>query len=182
MSLEPTSTIPDHQAPDDEKFVLIKMSPLSPLAESPLFNFNGPLIPLLPLFVLDIATDPEDMELLIPDEIITLPYLSDPPLPIINDIVPPIVLPESEAKLNDSPLLLAGEPTNIGVSLQLLTNDSPPTIVSALPLLNGDKPNVKLNNYQSLSDDISVFIIIGPPVPFSLDSPSAITGPAVPGD
>ena len=94
----------------------------------------------------------------------------------------PIVLPESEAKLNDSPLLLAGEPTNIGVSLQLLTNDSPPTIVSALPLLNGDKPNVKLNNYQSLSDDISVFIIIGPPVPFSLDSPSAITGPAVPGD
>ena len=49
--------------------------------------------------------------------------------------------------------------------------------MSAPPLLNDNKPNVKLNNYQSLPDDISMFIIITP-VPFSLDSTSTITGPA----
>ena len=74
------------------------MPPLSPFAESPLFNFNDLLKPLLPTFTLDNETDPEIAELLIPDEIITLPYLSDPSLPLINDTYPPAVLPELGAK------------------------------------------------------------------------------------
>ena len=52
--------------------------------------------------------------------------------------------------------------------------------MSAPPLLNDNKPNVKLNNYQSLPNDISMFIIINPPVPFSPDSTSTITGHAQP--
>ena len=154
------------------------MSPLSPLAEYSLFNLNDPLTPLLPAFALDIATDPKAAELLIPNEIITLPDLSDPPLLLINDIDPHIVLPEPKFKLNTPPFPLTDEPTDILVSLQLLTNDSPPTIVSSHSLLNDDRPNVKLNNSQLLSDDASVLIIIGPLVPFSPNSTSTIIGPA----
>ena len=122
------------------------------------------------------------MELLIPDEIITLPYLSDPLLPLINDTYPPVVLPEPEAKINAPPLPPTDEPADIVVSPPLLTNDSPSIIVSASPLLNDDTLNVKFSNYQSLSDGTSVFIIIVSLVPFSPDSTSTITGPAEPDD
>ena len=169
LSLEQTSTINDYPVPDDETSILIKMSPLSPLAESSLFNINDSLTSLLPAFALDTVTDPEARELQIPDEIITLPYLSDHSLPLINDIYPHVVLPESEAKLNDHPLPLTYAPVHIVASSSLLTNDSLPTILSARSLLTDDKPNVKLNNYQSLPDDTSIFIIMGPPVSFSSD-------------
>ena len=80
------------------------MSPLSSFAESPLFNFNDPLTPLLPTFTLDRETDPEITELLLPDEIITLLYLSDPSLPLINNTYLPAVPPELGAKLDVPPL------------------------------------------------------------------------------
>ena len=54
--------------------------------------------------------------------------------------------------------------------------------MSVPPLLNNNKSNVKLNNYQSLSDDTSMFIIIDPPVSFSSSSILTITGSTQPDD
>ena len=51
---------------------------------------------MLPLSVLDRATDPESAELLIPDEIRTPSPMFDPPLPPINDPDLLISLPEPE--------------------------------------------------------------------------------------
>ena len=79
------------------------MSPLSLFVESSLFNLNDPLSPLVLVFTLVIETNPETAELLIPDEIITFPYLSDPPLPLINDTDHPVVLPELGVKPRCSP-------------------------------------------------------------------------------
>ena len=55
---------------------------------------------MLPVSALDIVTEPESAELLIPDEIRTPPPASDSPLPSINDLDPLIVLPKPEAKPN----------------------------------------------------------------------------------
>ena len=110
------------------------------------------------------------MKLQIPDEIIIFSYLFDTSLPLINDTYPHLVLSEPEAKLNDPLLPPADGPIDIVASFLLLTSYSLLNIMSAPSLLNDNKPNVKLNNYQSLPNDTSVFIIIDPPVPFSPDS------------
>ena len=90
------------------------------------------------------------------------------------------MFPEAEVTLNTNQLPPADESADIESSPPLLTNDSPPIIVSASPLLNDDTLNVKFSNYQSLSDGTSVFIIIVSLVPFSPDSTSTIIGPAQP--
>ena len=84
MSSESTSTVTDPPALDDQTPVPIKTLTLSPFAESLLFNHNDPLTLLLPASVFDIVADPEDVELLRSDEILTLHFLSYPPLPSTN--------------------------------------------------------------------------------------------------
>jgi len=84
LSSESTLTVTDPPALDDQTHVLIKTLPLSPFAESPLFNHNDSLALLLPASVFDIVADPEDVELLRPDEILTLPSLFYPPLSSTN--------------------------------------------------------------------------------------------------
>ena len=54
---------------------------------------------MLQLSTVDSATDPASAELLIPDEIHTSSPMSNPPLQLINDPYPIIVLLELEAKL-----------------------------------------------------------------------------------
>ena len=59
---------------------------------------------VVPVSALDIVTDPESVELLIPDEILNPSPLSDPSPPLSNDSDPPIGLPELEAEVNALPL------------------------------------------------------------------------------
>ena len=78
---------------------------------------------MLPVSTLDIATDPESIELLIPDEILTYPPMSDYFLPPFNDTDSSIVLPEPEAKINARLLLSVYEPAAIVKYPPLLNND-----------------------------------------------------------
>ena len=55
---------------------------------------------MLPVYVLDIVTEPESEERPKPEERRTPPPLSDPPLPPSNDRYHLIVLPEPEVKRN----------------------------------------------------------------------------------
>ena len=59
---------------------------------------------MLAASTLDIATDPESIELPIPDERRTPLPKTDPPLSPINERDPTKDLPEPEAKLNHPPL------------------------------------------------------------------------------
>ena len=67
-----TSTIRNTQVLDDEAPDLIKALLLSSFAKYPPFNPHDPFTLLLPVSALDIVLDPGSMELLIPDEILTL--------------------------------------------------------------------------------------------------------------
>ena len=107
----------------------------------------------LPVSAFDIATDLEPVELLIPDERLTHPSMSDPPMPPIKDTYLPIVLPEPETKMNALPVLSADEPAYIVTYPPLLTNESPSIIVTVPSLLRIDDPDVKLNSPPSPSDD-----------------------------
>ena len=137
---------------------------------------------VLPVSALDIATDLEFVELLIPDEILTHPPMSDPSLPLINDTDPTLVLPKPEAKLNAPPLPPANEHVGIVTFPPLLTNDSPPTIVTAPSLLSDDNPDVKLNNPPLPSDDTPMLIKTDPPVLLSPEPTSTITDSPAPDD
>ena len=130
----------------------------------------------------DSATDPESVERLKPDERITYPPMSDPPLPPINNTDPCIVLSELEVKLSALLLLPADELADRVSSPPFLTNNPPPTIVAAPSLLSEDDPDTKLNNPPSTSDDKSTLIKIDPPVPLSPESTTTLTYPSVPDD
>ena len=137
---------------------------------------------VLPVFALDIATDPKSIEVPIPDVILTHPHMSDPPLPPLNDTDHLILLPEPEAKINTPPLPPVDKPADIVSSPLLLTNDSPPIIVTVPSLLSDDDPDVKLNNSLSPSDDKHTLIKIDPLVLLSPQPTSTITEPPAPDD
>ena len=88
----------------------------------------------------------ETVDLLIPDEILPLPLLHNPPLPPINDIDPHAMLPEAEIKTNAPPSLPADKATKIIASPLLLTNDSPSTI--ALQFNHHLIIDIRLNIYH----------------------------------
>ena len=76
------------------------------------------------------------MELLIPDEIITLPYLSDPPLSSRNDMHFSLMLPKLNSKINTNPISPIDIEANM-VALSLsLTKKFPQTIMTIPSLLN----------------------------------------------
>ena len=96
------------------------------------------------------------MELLILEKIPTPPPMSDPLLPPRNDTDSPIVLSETETKLNVVPFPPADDHADILKSPPLLTRNSTPTIVTTPLLRNDDEPDVKRNNLPSPSDDTPV--------------------------
>ena len=123
---------------------------------------------------LDITTNPESVELLIPNEILTQPPMFDPPLLPTNDIDTHIVLSEPESKIDSPPLPPADELADIVSSPPLLTNDSPPTTVDVPLLLSDDDSDTKINNYLSSSNDTPTLIKTDPPVTLSPEPMSAI--------
>ena len=153
------------------------MLPLSSFVESSLFNINDPPTLLSTISTLDIAPHSESTQLLISNEILTLPHISDIPLTPINNTYYPILLPELKTKLNTNQFPLADDHVNIEISSPLLTNDSHPTIVTTIPLLNNDQPYVKLNNYPLQPDDTSTLIVTDPSFSLSQASISTITDP-----
>ena len=62
-------------------------------------------------------------------------------------------------------LPLTYEPADMIASSPILTNDSPPTILTAPPLLNDNEIDVILNNLPSPSDDTPALIKTDPPAP-----------------
>ena len=138
------------------------MLPLSSFAISPLSNINDPPTPLLTLSEFDITPHPETMDLLISDEILTHPLISNLPLPPMNDTNHPVLLPELEARLNNNQFSTIYKPVLIIVSFSLLTNDLSPTIVANPTLLNEYEHDMKVNNPASQYNDIAVHIVTYP--------------------
>ena len=153
---------------------------LAHFAESPLSNLNNPRTPLLTSSRLDIEAYPKAMELLISNKILTTPLMSDLPLPPINDTDHPVFLSKLEAKLNNNQFPTIYEPTYIAVFSPLLTNDSPPIIVTTIPLLNDNEFDVKLNDSQSSLDYTSTFIVTDSSFLLSPQSTPTIIDPSAP--
>ena len=64
----------------------------------------------------------------------------------------------------------------------ILTNNTPPTIVTAPSLLNENEPDGKLNNPPSPSDDTPTLIKLDQSVPLSPELTAIIIDPPVPDD
>ena len=98
---------------DDQTHALIKTLPLFPFSESPLFNHSDPLTLTLPASELDIVTNFLAMELLIPDEILTLLSLFYSPLSSMNGMYPSRLVPELKSKIDTHSLQLICKEANM---------------------------------------------------------------------
>ena len=81
------------------------------------------------------------MELLIPDGIITLPYLAGPPLPSKNDMHSSLVLPELNIKINTNSLLPIDKEANMIALFLSQTKKSTSKIMTIPSLLNEVDPD-----------------------------------------
>ena len=145
--------------------VLIKRLPLSLVDKSPLFNLSNSPTLLSSTSTLDLETYPEDVVLLMSNEILIPSPMSDLPLQRINNIDHPVFLPELEATLNTN------QPPPV---------DNPARIVSYPPLLPNDSslaPDVPFNNPPSPLNDTPTLIVTYTLVSLSLESTLTITHP-----
>ena len=79
LSPESPSNITEPPAPYAKRRVLIITLSLSLFVESPVFDLHDSHIPLLPVFALDIVTNPNVTELLVSNVILASPPMSDLP-------------------------------------------------------------------------------------------------------